>query len=80
MGDFAAGVTWWIVPAILIVLWGALCVWVLARLMRMDVALVTKVIWGVAILAFPVAGLIAFLLLGDRTPQMERELGIRRYR
>ncbi|MGM1029343.1 MAG: hypothetical protein ACQEWM_05645 [Actinomycetota bacterium] len=44
----------------------------------MDVALITKVIWAVAILAFPVAGLIAFLLLADRTPQMECELGIPR--
>lgn len=79
MGDFAAGIPWWIVPIVLIVAWGVLCIWVLGRLLRMDVALITKVIWAVAILAFPIGGLVAFLLLGDRTPQMERELGISRF-
>lgn len=79
MVDFVGGIPWWIVPAIFMVLWAALCLWVLSRLLRMDVALITRVIWAVVIIAFPVAGLIAFLLLADRTPQMERELGIRRY-
>lgn len=79
MGDFAAGIPWWIVPIVFIVAWGILCIWVLSKLLRMEVALITKVIWAVVILAFPIAGLIAFLLLADRTPQMERELGISRH-
>lgn len=58
---------------------GVLCVWVLGKLLRMDVALITKVIWAIVIVAFPIGGLIAFLLLGDRPPQMERELGISRF-
>lgn len=78
MGTFF-DITWWMVPLTLTVAWAATCVWAVGKLLRMDVALVTKVIWAIAILAFPIAGLIAFLLLADRTPQMERELGIRRY-
>ncbi|MGY3126763.1 hypothetical protein ACVWW9_000262 [Agrococcus sp. UYP33] len=78
MGTFF-DITWWLVPLGLMVLWAATCVWAVGKLLRMDVALITKVMWAVAILAFPIAGLIAFLLLADRTPQMERELGIRRY-
>ncbi len=62
-----------------VAVWAAVCVWAVAKLLRMDVALVSKVVWGLAILAFPIAGLIAFLLLADRTPQLEREVGIRRY-
>lgn len=54
------------------------CWWAITRLVATDVDLISKVLWGVAILAFPIAGLLAFLLLGERTPQMERELGIRR--
>lgn len=64
---------------VVVLAWAAACVWAVAKLLRMDVALVSKVVWGLAILAFPIAGLIAFLLLADRTPQLEREVGIRRY-
>lgn len=64
---------------VVVAVWAAVCVWSVAKLLRMDVALVSKVVWGLAILAFPIAGLIAFLLLADRTPQLEREVGIRRY-
>ncbi|MGC5078192.1 hypothetical protein [Agrococcus sp. DT81.2] len=79
MGDIIGGVPWWVLALVLFAAWVAVCLWAVAKLLRMDVALITKVLWALAILAFPVAGLIAFLLLADRTPQMERELGIRRY-
>lgn len=74
-----AGMVMYAVPMVLGLLWVAVCVWAIGALLRMDAALVSKLIWAVAILAFPVAGLIAFVLLRDRTPQLERELGIRRY-
>lgn len=79
MGDVSMGMTGWLLGLVAIAVWLAFCWWVISRLASLDVALVSKVVWAVAILAFPIAGLVAFLLLGDRTPQMERELGIRRY-
>jgi hypothetical protein len=80
MGDFFGGGTLLMAVGLaLLGLWAVVCVWAVARLLRMDVALVSKVLWGLAILAFPLAGLLGFLLLADRTPQIERELGIHRY-
>lgn len=79
MGDVSMGMMGWLVGLLAVAIWLAFCWWVISRLMSMDVALVSKVIWAVVILTFPVVGLLAFALLGDRTPQMERELGIRRY-
>lgn len=67
-----------VLAIVALAVWLGVCCWVVVRLSRMDAALVSKVLWVVAILAFPIAGLIAFLLLADRTPQLERELGIRR--
>lgn len=76
--DVTMGGIGWAIAVLLLAAWAAVCVWAVAKLLRMDVALVSKVVWGLAILAFPIAGLIAFALIGDRTPQLERELGIRR--
>lgn len=67
-----------LMPILFIVAWAAMCLWAFVRLQRMEIALVSKVVWGVAILLAPVLGFLAFLLLGERTAQMERELGIRR--
>lgn len=77
--DAGIGIGGLLLAAIPIAIWLAVCCWVIVRITRMDAALVSKVLWALAILAFPIAGLVAFLLLADRTPQMERELGIRRY-
>lgn len=66
------------IPLVLFLLWAASCVWAMAKLRSMDVALVSQVAWAAVLLLFPVLGFLLFLLLGDRTPQMERELGIRR--
>jgi hypothetical protein len=79
MGDVSMGIMGSLLGLVAIAIWLAFCWWVIARLASMDAALISKVIWAVAILAFPIAGLIVFLLLADRTPQMERELGIRRF-
>lgn len=78
MADVTMGIVGSLTAVVALAVWAGLCCWVFVRLTRMDAALVSKVVWAVAILAFPVVGFIAFLLLADRTPQMERELGIRR--
>ncbi|WP_413319003.1 hypothetical protein AA0Z99_02090 [Agrococcus sp. 1P02AA] len=65
-------------PAVVMIAWAATCLWALRRLQGMEVAAVSQLAWGLAIVLLPLAGLVAFLLIGDRTPQIERELGIRR--
>jgi len=42
-----------------------------------DISLTAKTVWIVAIIAAPLVGAMAWYLIGDRTPQIERELGIR---
>ncbi|WP_306232205.1 PLDc N-terminal domain-containing protein [Agrococcus beijingensis] len=81
MGDFFFGLStvMTVLPLVAFLVWAATCVWAIGKLLRMDVALVSKLLWALAILAFPLFGLVAFLLLADRTTQLERELGIRRY-
>lgn len=79
MGDVSMGMVGTLIGLVVLAVWVAVCCWVIVRLTRMDAALVSKIVWAIAILAFPIAGLVAFLLLADRTPQLERELGIRRY-
>lgn len=66
------------VPLVLMLAWAGSCLWALSRVARMPIALVSQVAWAVVILCLPLFGLVAFLLVGDRTEQMERELGIRR--
>ncbi|WP_072314115.1 hypothetical protein [Agrococcus sp. Marseille-P2731] len=65
-------------PALGMIAWAATCLWAIARVQRMEIALVSQLAWGLAIVLLPLVGLVAFLLVGDRTPQIERELGIRR--
>lgn len=67
-----------LMPLLLIAAWAASCFWAISRLRRLEIALVSQVIWGAVILLFPLVGVLAFVMLGERTPQMERELGIRR--
>lgn len=68
-----------LMPILFMIAWAAMCLWSFARLQRMEVALVSKVVWGAVILLLPLFGFLAFLLLNDRTEQIERELGIRRF-
>lgn len=41
-----------------------------------DISLTAKTAWIIGIIVGPLIGAMAWYLLGDRTPQIERELGI----
>ncbi|WAB80634.1 PLDc N-terminal domain-containing protein [Microcella daejeonensis] len=42
-----------------------------------DISLTARTAWVIGIVVAPLIGAMAWYLLGDRTPQIERELGIR---
>ena len=42
-----------------------------------EISLTAKTVWIIGIVAAPLLGAMAWYLLGDRTVQIERELGIR---